>query len=281
MLEVGKQNTMRVIKRLPFGAILIHDDDESAEEVLIPKRYEPENCQINDIFDVFVYLDSEDRIIATTETPFAHVEGFGFLKVVDVNKTGAFFDWGLSKDLLVPYGEQMYPVKVGSYHMVYLYLDDRSSRITGSLKIDKWLKEETFYLKQDQAVDLMIYAKTELGFKAIVNNDYSGLLYENEIFQTLNIGDKLKGFVKQIRPDNKIDLTLQKPSEETREALTDTILEDLKQQGGSSSLTDKSNPEDIYAYYGVSKKSYKKALGALYKKRLITIDKDKISLSNH
>jgi len=258
MLEVGKQNTMRVIKRLPFGAILVHDDDESAEEVLIPKRYEPENCQINDIFNVFVYLDSEDRIIATTETPFAHVEGFGFLKVVDVNKTGAFFDWGLSKDLLVPYGEQMYPVKVGSYHMVYLYLDDRSSRITGSLKIDKWLKEETFYLKQDQAVDLMIYAKTEMGFKAIVNNDYSGLLYKNEIFQTLNIGDKLQGFIKQIRPDNKIDLTLQKPSEETRDALTDTILEDLKQQGGSSTLTDKSNPEDIYAYYGVSKKSYKK-----------------------
>jgi len=278
MLEVGKQNTMRVIKRLPFGAILVHDDDESAEEVLIPKRYEPENCQINDIVNVFVYLDSEDRIIATTETPFAHVEGFGFLKVVDVNKTGAFFDWGLSKDLLVPYGEQMYPVKVGSYHMVYLYLDDRSSRITGSLKIDKWLKEETFYLKQDQAVDLMIYAKTELGFKAIVNNDYSGLLYKNEIFQTLNIGDKLQGFIKQIRPDNKIDLTLQKPSEETRDALTDTILEDLKQQGGSSTLTDKSNPEDIYAYYGVSKKSYKKALGALYKKRLIVIDKDKISL---
>jgi len=278
MLEVGKQNTMRVIKRLPFGAILVHDDDESAEEVLIPKRYEPENCQINDIVNVFVYLDSEDRIIATTETPFAHVEGFGFLKVVDVNKTGAFFDWGLSKDLLVPYGEQMYPVKVGSYHMVYLYLDDRSSRITGSLKIDKWLKEETFYLKQDQAVDLMIYAKTELGFKAIVNNDYSGLLYKNEIFQTLNIGDKLQGFIKQIRPDNKIDLTLQKPSEETRDALTDTILEDLKQQGGSSTLTDKSNPEDIYAYYGVSKKSYKKALGALYKKRLIVIDKDKVSL---
>ena len=278
MLEVGKQNTMRVIKRLPFGAILVHDDDESAEEVLIPKRYEPENCQINDIVNVFVYLDSEDRIIATTETPFAHVESFGFLKVVDVNKTGAFFDWGLSKDLLVPYGEQMYPVKVGSYHMVYLYLDDRSSRITGSLKIDKWLKEETFYLKQDQAVDLMIYAKTELGFKAIVNNDYSGLLYKNEIFQTLDIGDKLQGFIKQIRPDNKIDLTLQKPSEETRDALTDTILEDLKQQGGSSTLTDKSNPEDIYAYYGVSKKSYKKALGALYKKRLIMIDKDKVSL---
>lgn len=278
MLEVGKQNTMRVIKRLPFGAILIHDDDESAEEVLIPKRYEPENCQINDIFDVFVYLDSEDRIIATTETPFAHVDGFGFLKVVDVNKTGAFFDWGLSKDLLVPYGEQMYPVKVGSYHMVFLYLDDRTSRITGSLKIDKWLKEESFYLKQDQAVDLMIYAKTELGFKAIVNNDYSGLLYENEIFQTLNIGDKLQGFIKNIRTDNKIDLTLQKPSEETRDALTDTILEDLKQQGGSSNLTDKSNPEEIYAYYGVSKKSYKKALGALYKKRLIVIDKDKISL---
>ncbi len=279
MLAIGKLNTMRVIKRLPFGAILVHDEDESAEEVLIPKRYEPENCQINDSFEVFVYLDSEDRIIATTETPFAHVDGFGFLKVIDVNNTGAFFDWGLSKDLLVPYGEQIYPVKVGSYHMVYLYLDDRSSRITGSLKIDKWLKEESFYLKQDQQVDLMIYAKTELGFKAIVNNDYSGLLYENEIFQTLNIGDRVQGFIKNIRPDNKIDLTLQKPPEQTRDALTDTILEDLKQQGGSSNLTDKSKPEDIYAYYGVSKKSYKKALGALYKKRLIVIDKDKISLT--
>lgn len=279
MLEIGKQNTMRVIKRLPFGAILIHDDDESAEEVLLPKRYEPENCQINDVLDVFVYLDSEDRIIATTEKPFAHVDGFGFLKVVDVNKNGAFFDWGLSKDLLVPYGEQIYPVKVGETHVVYLYLDDRTHRITGSNKIDKWLKEQTFYLKQGQQVELLIYAKTDLGFKAIVNNDYSGLLYDNEIFQPLKIGDKVTGFIKNIRPDNKIDLTLQlQPPEATRDELSSAILEDLKQQGGTSDLTDKSRPEAIYRQYGVSKKSYKKALGQLYKKRLIVIEKDRISL---
>ena len=247
--------------------------------MLLPKRYEPEDCKINDILDVFVYLDSEDRIIATNETPYAQVDGFGFLKVVDVNNNGAFFDWGLSKDLLVPYGEQIHTVKVGETHMVYLYLDDRTHRITGSNKIDKWLKEETFYLKQDQEVDLIIYAKSDMGFKAIVNNDYCGLIYENEIFQPLKIGDKLKGYIKKIREDNKIDLALQlKPPEETRDELSSAILEDLKQQGGTSDLTDKSAPEDIYKQYGVSKKSYKKALGSLYKKRLIVIEKDTILL---
>ncbi len=279
MLELGKHNTMRVVKRLPFGAYLVHPDDEAGEEILLPKRYEPKDLKPGDELEVFIYLDSDDRIIATTETPKACVDSFAFLTVTDVNKVGAFVDWGLPKDLLIPFSEQPRRMNVGERWVIYVFLDDRKERITGSAKIDHWLKDTSFYLKQGQQVDLMVYAKTGLGFKAIINNDYSGILYQNEVFQPLKIGDKLTGFIKKIRDDNKIDLSLQnKPPEATREHLSAAILEDLKQQGGSSGLTDKSPPEAIYQQYGVSKKSYKKALGALYKKKLILIKKDQIVL---
>ncbi len=279
MFELGKQNTMRVVKRLPFGAYLVHEEDEAGEEILLPKRYEPKDLKVDDELEVFIYLDSEDRVIATTETPKVTVDNFAFLTVKDVNKVGAFVDWGLSKDLLIPFSEQPRRMKVGESWVIYVFLDDRKERITGSAKIDHWLKDTTFYLKEGQQVDLMIYAQTELGFKAIVNNDYSGIIYSNEIFQPLKIGDKLTGYIKKIRDDKKIDLSLQaKPPEATRDALSAAILEDLKQQGGSSDLSDKSPPEAIYKQYGVSKKSYKKALGSLYKKRLINIEKDQILL---
>jgi len=279
MFELGQYNTMRVVKRLPFGAYLVHEDDQAGEEILLPKRYEPKDLKVDDELEVFIYLDSEDRVIATTETPKACVDSFAFLTVKDVNKVGAFVDWGLSKDLLIPFSEQPRRMKVGESWVIYVFLDDRKERITGSAKIDHWLKETTFYLKEGQQVDLMIYAQTDLGFKAIINNDYSGILYSNEVFQPLKIGDKLKGYIKKIRDDKKIDLSLQdKPPEATRDALSAAILEDLKQQGGSSGLTDKSPPEAIYKQYGVSKKSYKKALGALYKKRLIKIEKNTILL---
>ncbi len=280
MIKLGKHNTLRVVKRLPFGSYLVHPDDESGEEILLPKRYEPKNLKINDQLEVFVYLDSEDRIIATTETPKVSVDNFALLTVKDVNQVGAFVDWGLSKDLLVPFSEQPRRMRVGESWVIYVFLDDRKERITASAKIDHWLKDTSFYLKEGQAVDLMIYAQTDLGFKAIINNDYSGILYSNEIFQPLNIGDKLGGYIKKIRDDKKIDLSLQnKPPEATRDSLSAAILEDLKQQGGTSSLTDKSPPEDIYRQYGVSKKSYKKALGHLYKKRLIKISNTQIELN--
>ncbi len=280
MLELGKHNTLRVVKRLPFGSYLVDAKDEAGEEILLPKRYEPKDLKVDDQLEVFVYLDSEDRIIATTETPKASVDSFAFLTVKDVNKVGAFVDWGLSKDLLIPFSEQPRRMKVGESWVIYVFLDDRKERITGSAKIDHWLKDTTFYLKQGQAVDLMIYAQTDLGFKAIINNDYSGILYNNEIFQPLKIGDTLTGYIKKIRDDNKIDLSLQdKPPEATRDSLSATILEDLKQQGGTSNLTDKSPPEAIYQQYGVSKKSYKKALGSLYKKRLIKITEKQIELN--
>ena len=280
MLELGKHNTLRVVKRLPFGSYLVDAKDEAGEEILLPKRYEPKDLKVDDQLEVFVYLDSEDRIIATTETPKASVDSFAFLTVKDVNKVGAFVDWGLSKDLLIPFSEQPRRMKVGESWVIYVFLDDRKERITGSAKIDHWLKDTTFYLKEGQAVDLMIYAQTDLGFKAIINNDYSGILYNNEIFQPLKIGDTLTGYIKKIRDDNKIDLSLQdKPPEATRDSLSATILEDLKQQGGTSNLTDKSPPEAIYQQYGVSKKSYKKALGSLYKKRLIKITEKQIELN--
>lgn len=279
MLEIGRYNALKVIRCLPFGCYLAGAEDESGEAVLLPRRYLPKDLQIGDELTVFIYLDSEDRIIATTEKPLAEVDQFAYLKVEEVNPTGAFFDWGLPKQLLVPYSELLKPVKKGEWHVVYLFLDDRKERITGSTRISRWLKEQTFYLKQGQQVDLMIYARTDLGFKAIVDNDYSGLLYKNEVFQPLRVGDRLKGYVKQIRPDNKIDLTLDpRPPEESRDELSAAILHDLIQQGGESNLTDKSPPEEIYRQYGVSKKSYKKALGSLYKQRRILIETDRIRL---
>ncbi len=276
-VKVGRVNVLRVIKRLPFGVYLVAGSEK--EEILLPKRYEPENCEVGDLLKVFIYFDSEDRIIATTEIPFAQVDECAYLNVVDVNDVGAFMDMGLMKDLFVPFSEQETRMKKGQSYVVHLYLDEHSGRIMASSKLDKFLLETTHYHKAGQAVDLLIYAQTELGFKAAIGSTYMGLLYNNEIYQPIKIGDKLNGYIKHIRSDKKIDLTLQLASEKTRGDLANKILDYLAKQGGSSTLTDKSSPEEIYQQFSVSKKAYKKALGALYKRRLIKIEKDKISLT--
>ena len=280
-VKVGRTNVLRVVKRLPFGAYLSPGSNKKAfdvEEILLPKRYEPEGLKVDDLIKVFIYFDSEDRIIATTDIPLAQVDECAYLKVVDVNKVGAFLDMGLMKDLFVPYAEQESPMKVGESYVVHLYLDEHSGRIMASSKLDKFLLEETHYHKSGQAVDLQIFAKTDLGYKAIIGSTYQGVLYANEIFQDINIGDKLKGYIKEIRADKRIDLSLQLASEKTRGDLANQILDLLKEQGGSITLTDKSSPDDINKQFKVSKKSYKKALGALYKRKQILIEKDKITL---
>ena len=280
-VKVGRTNVLRVVKRLPFGSYLSPGSSKGfdVEEILLPKRYEPEDIKVGDLIKVFIYFDSEDRIIATTETPLAQVDECAYLKVVDVNNVGAFMDMGLMKDLFIPYAEQETPMVVGESYVVHLHLDEHSGRIMGSSKLDKYLLEESHYHKAGQAVDLQIFAKTDLGYKAVIGSTYQGLLYNNEIFQEVNIGDKFKGFIRGVRSDKRIDLSLQQATEKTRGGLANQILDFIAEQGGTTTLTDKSSPEEIQKQFKVSKKAYKKALGALYKRRLILIEKDKISLS--
>ena len=273
--EIGKINNLQVVKNLDHGIYL---DGEDLGEILMPSRYVPENCEVGDFLDVFIYLDSADLLIATTETPYVMVGECTYLKVVDVNQAGAFLDWGLPKDLLVPYGEQVSPLKIGQSYTVLVYLDENTNRIAATQKLDSHLSEEAQYFKPGQAVDLLIFGKTELGYKAVINNTHIGLIYKNEVFQTLTHGEKLKGYIKTIRPDRRIDLSLQIPGKSARDDLNTRILNHLKKNDGESALTDKSPPEDIYKCFAVSKKNYKKALGMLYKKKLILIEEDKITL---
>jgi len=275
MAEIGKINNMQVVKSLDHGIYL---DGGDLGEILMPSRYVPEDCQVGDALDVFIYLDSADLLLATTETPYVMVGECAYLKVVDVNQTGAFMDWGLPKDLLVPYGEQISPLKIGLSYTVLAYLDENTNRIAATQKLDSHLSEEAQYFKPGQAVDILIFGKTELGYKAIINNTHIGLIYKNEVFQTLTHGEKLKGFIKAIREDRKIDLCLQLPGKDARDDLNTRILDHLKKNDGESTLTDKSSPDDIYQCFAVSKKNYKKAIGTLYKKRLIRIEDAKITL---
>jgi len=277
MIKLGQYNTLRVTKFVDYGLYL---DNENEGEILLPKRYMPDDIEIDDTLKVFIYADSDDTLIATTETPLAFVGEASYLRVAEVNKVGAFLDWGLKKDVLVPFAEQHREMEVGRSYIVYLYIDKFAERIVASSKINKFIKDDSQGCYQEkQAVDLMIAGKTDLGYKAIINNAHFGVLYESDVFQQLRFGQKIKGFIKTVRDDNKIDLTLQLNDQSSRKSLADKIIAHLKENEGESSLTDKSSPEDIYKQYAVSKSNYKKALGGLYKKRLIHIDKTCIRLA--
>ncbi len=276
MLDIGKINNLRIVKEVDFGLYL---DGGEMGEILIPKRYVPENFEIDSFIDVFIYLDSEDRIIATTETPLAMVGQFAVLEVASVTRFGAFLHWGLPKDLLVPFREQNQKMEVGKSYPVYVYLDLESQRIVASSKVEKFLNNIPVEYEVGEEVDLIIYGKSELGFKAIVDDASTGILYKNEVFQRLKIGDKPKGYIKKVREDEKLDLTLEKPGIERFDINTEKVYTYLKEHGGSISITDKSAPEVIYETFGMSKKNYKKALGALYKKKLIVLNKELIKLA--
>ena len=254
MTTIGKYNQLKVVKFTDFGIYL---DGENFGEVLLPLRYVPENCKLDDILDVFIYRDSEDRIIATTEKPYACVGEFAYLKVVAINTVGAFLDWGLLKDLLVPYREQKITLEEGRSYVVYVYLDEDSQRITASTKIDKFLDKQSTEFAEGEEVDLFICNQTDIGYKAIINGTHWGVLYENEVFQTLKRGQRIKGYIKKIREDKKIDLCLQKPGYEKVDELTEMILAKLKEKGGYIAVTDKSPSEVIYKLFGISKKSFK------------------------
>ncbi len=275
MTEIGKINNLKILREVDFGVYL---DGEDYGEILMPKKYLPENYKIDDFIEAFVYLDSEDRIIATTEKPYAKVGEFAFLKVIAVNSFGAFLDWGLLKDLLVPFNQQKIKMEEGQFYIVYIYLDEKSERIVASSKLDKFLDKQPPDFQEGQEVNLMICNKTNIGYKAIVNNTHWGVIYKNEVFQTLTKGQKTKGYIKKIREDNKIDLNLYKQGYEKVDDSLNKILNILKDHDGFISITDKSSPETIYEMFGLSKKTYKKIIGSLYKKRLILIEKNGIKL---
>ncbi|MBL1320043.1 MAG: GntR family transcriptional regulator [Methylophaga sp.] len=275
MVELGKLNTLTVLKRLDFGIYL---DGGDGEEILLPRRYVPEGCSVGDELEVFIYLDSEDLLIATTETPKAEVGECAYLNVIEVNRIGAFLDWGLPKDLLVPFGEQQKPMQVGQSYVVYLYVDQASERIAASTKLDKFLADTSPYYKVQQQVDLLICGRTDLGYRAVVDGGTIGLLFKSDVLTPITMGQKVKGYIKHIREDKKLDLCLQLVTRQALDALSEQILAFIEKEGGQSSLTEKSPPDVIAKQFGVSKSSYKKALGKLYKKRLIVIEKTHIAL---
>ncbi len=271
MVEIGKMNKMRVVKQLDFGMYL---DGEELGEILMPTRYIPKGLLIEEMVDVFLYLDSEDRLLATTETPYAMVDDFVLLKVTSVNQIGAFLDWGLPKDLLVPYNQQKQKMEEGRWYMVKVYLDKISKRIAASAKLDSFLDNLPPEYSIGQEVDLIICNETELGFKTIINGMHWGMLFHNDVFQPLKRGLKLKGFIKNVREDDKIDVCLQKPGYDKIDGISHRILEYLKINNGFMSVTDKSSPDLIYQLFSVSKKAYKNSIGALYKKGLVILEAD-------
>jgi len=266
MVEVGKMNTLEVSRSSDFGMLF---DGGELGEILMPKRDVSKAWKEGDKVEVFVYLDSEDRLTATTEKPKAQVGDFVLLRCVDATAIGAFLDWGVSKDLFVPFREQRMKMQQGESYMVHIYYDNASDRIVASAKLDKFLSKSKRFYQNNEEVDLMVWQKSDLGYKCIIHNERWGMIFFNDVFQSLQRGQHLKGFIKNVRPDGRIDLSLQKPGYEKVTLLTDVILDYIKRQGGFMPVTDKNPPEEIYALFKVSKKTYKKAVGALYKQRMV------------
>lgn len=276
MITVGQTHELTVAKFVDFGAYL---DAENLGEVLLPGRFLPAGAEVGDRINVFLYLDTEDRLIATTLQPKAEVGEFAYLQVTDTGSFGAFLDWGLDKDVLVPFAGQHRPMQVGRSYLVYLYVNQEDGRIVASSKIDYFLEDEAREVfRPQQPVDLIVANSTELGFKAIINHSHWGVLYKDEVHQRLSFGQAIRGFIKNVRPDGKIDLTLQ-GGQETRDRNSRVILQYLQAQGGYAPVHDKSDPELITRLFGMSKKSFKRTIGGLYKARKITVEKDGIRLT--
>lgn len=268
MAQLGRINTLKINRKSDFGLYLI---DEEGNEILLPNRYVAPDMHIGDEIDVFVYKDSEDRITATTETPKAQVGEFALLRVVATNSAGAFLDWGLPKDLLVPFREQKMRMQTGRSYIVYVYVDYNSDRIVASAKIDKFLDNRPADYHQGDPVEILIAQRTDMGYKVIIDNLHSGIIYHNEIFKEINIGDRMEAYIKSVREDGKIDVTLADRADRRTMELADKILMHLMSHGRRMALTDKSSPEAIKAAFECSKKDFKKAIGHLYKKKLITL----------
>ncbi|MEP3477732.1 MAG: S1-like domain-containing RNA-binding protein [Fuerstiella sp.] len=272
MIQIGQTYQLSVLKKSEFGFFL---DAENLGEILLPTRNAPAVLNIDDSVEVFLYVDSEDRPIATTQVPKAEVGEFAYLEVKENTRIGAFLDWGLDKDVLLPFAEQHRKLHVGQSYLVFLYLDDKD-RITATSKIDKIVMENDQHnFQPQQEVDLIIGNSTDLGYKAIVDNSHWGLLYKNEVTERLSFGQSILGFIKHIRPDGRIDLSL-KSSRDIRDGYTETIQAYLDEHDGFAPVHDKSAPAEIFDLLGMSKGQFKKAIGGLYKRHIITIEKEGI-----
>lgn len=275
MLNIGNYNTLRIIKILSFGAYL---DGGEGKEILLPTRYVPNGAQVGDEVEVFIYHDNEGRLIATTLHPNAVVGEFAFMQVKSVNTTGAFLDWGLMKDLLVPYKEQKLTMREGKWYLVYVRLDHVTGRIMASARIEKFLNNIPPKYKFNQEIDLLVADDTEIGYKVIVNNLHWGMVYHNQVFQRLEKGEHLKGYVKEIREDDKLDISLAPLGYQKVDGIAQTILQALQMQNGFLPVHDKSDPEVIYSLFRCSKKAFKQAIGALYRQHRIALEPDGIRL---
>jgi uncharacterized protein len=277
MTDLGRMNLLKVAKKVDFGVYLSTED---YGEILLPNNSVPENCQVDDKLNVFIYHDSEDRVIATTKKPKGMVEEFHCLRVCDVNEYGAFMDWGLAKDLFVPFKEQKICMEKDEFYTVFIYVDERSDRIVASSKLSKFLEEGSGNCKEGETHPIQVAYQTDIGYACIIDNQHAGMLYKNEVFEEITLGQKLDAIIQKIRPDGLIDLALQKEGYSKAEDLTEIIMTKLRSQGGFMPLNSKSPPEQISKLFGCSKKTFKMAIGNLYKKRFIVITDDGIKVAS-
>ena len=275
MLQIGNYNTLRIIKLVSFGFYL---DGGDGKEILLPTRYVPKGAKVDDEVQVFIYHDNEGRLIATTLHPKAVVGEFAFMRVKSVNSTGAFLDWGLMKDLLVPFKEQKMAMREGKWYLVYVHLDHLTGRIVASARVEKFLGNVPPEYESNQEVDLLVADDTEIGYKVIVNDLHWGMIYHNQVFQRLEKGERLKGYVKGVREDDKLDISLQPLGYQRVDGISQRILEALQMKDGYLPVHDKSDPEEIYSLFRCSKKAFKQAIGSLYKQHRIRMEADGIRL---
>ncbi len=273
MIELGNYNTLKILRSTSVGLFL---GDEDVDDLLLPSKYSPADFNIGDELEVFCYLDHEERPIATTLKPFIKRNDFAYLRVAEVNQIGAFMDWGLEKHLFVPFREQPNKMKEGSWHIVFCYLDEKSFRLVASARLNRFTKNDELDLQQEEKVDLLVSRKSDLGWDVIVNNKYKGLVFENQVFKKIAVGDRIEGYVKLIRPDSKLDISLEPIGHKRLEPAAQKIYDYLLDTEGVLSVHDKSPPEDIEALFQMSKKTFKKAIGTLYKQRKIEIRPDGI-----
>lgn len=276
MVELGRRNQLKVLRSAKPGVFL---DGGELGEILMPRRYVTDGMVPDTEVDVFVYKDSEDRLVATTETPLAMVGDFVLMRVVSTRASlGAFLDWGLAKDLLLPRNEQIGPVREGSLVAVRVYVDERSNRIVASMKLQRWLGKTEVKFKPEQEVDLFITDETPLGYNAVVDGTHRGLLYHGELSGPLSVGDKVRGYVRAVRPDGKLDVSLDRAGYVRVKPLSEQILQKLTEAGGFLPYHDKSSSDEIRDAFGVSKKAFKQALGALYRKKQVSLEPEGIRL---
>ena len=277
MIKIGQINSLEVIKTADFGVFL---DGEDYGSVLLPNKYVPEGTELGAHLDVFLYFDSESQLAATIDKPIAQVGEWGLMKIEGINKTGAFVNWGIKeKDLLIPFSEQRARFTAGQNILVYVYTDKASGRIVGTTKFNKWLDKTPANYEVNEQVDLIIAERSQLGYKAIVNGEHWGMIFPSDVFGKLFIGKKLKGYIKNIREDGKIDLSLQKVGVGKMDDLSQKVIDLLEKKGGFLPLNDKSSPEAIFAAFRTSKGTFKKTIGGLYKQGKIVIDKEGIRLA--